>query len=171
VYVYVYVYVCVLSGQTLSQIQQTSATTTTSSSPSSSTLPTASASTGVDASAPTTSIQIRLSNGQRLVAQFNVTQSVGDVYEFVRAYVQERERDEQAQQAVEQEQMTSWELQSNRRPNKQLTGRYQHKQEVEENHCRFLTFFELPISFTVVLTDYSNARALCRTGWLLPVSV
>jgi len=40
---------------------------------------------GVDESQPTTSIQLRLSDGSRLVAKFNLTHTVGDVRRFIRA--------------------------------------------------------------------------------------
>ncbi|KAI4254470.1 MAG: hypothetical protein L6R42_007170 [Xanthoria sp. 1 TBL-2021] len=39
----------------------------------------------IDDSAPTLSIQIRLGDGTRLVARFNTTHTIGDVYDFVRA--------------------------------------------------------------------------------------
>lgn len=39
---------------------------------------------GPDASAPTTSIQLRLSDGGRLVAKFNLTHTVGDIKRFLR---------------------------------------------------------------------------------------
>jgi len=40
-----------------------------------------------DANKPITSLQIRLSDGTRLVARFNHTHTVQDLYQFVRAYV------------------------------------------------------------------------------------
>lgn len=40
---------------------------------------------GPDESKPMTSLQIRLADGSRLVAKFNLDQTVGDVYSFVRA--------------------------------------------------------------------------------------
>ncbi|KAK6514085.1 hypothetical protein TWF506_008510 [Arthrobotrys conoides] len=39
----------------------------------------------VDSSAPTTSVQIRLGDGTRLVSRFNHTHTVGDIYAFVNA--------------------------------------------------------------------------------------
>ncbi|KAK6352624.1 hypothetical protein TWF730_009443 [Orbilia blumenaviensis] len=39
----------------------------------------------VDSSAPTTSLQIRLGDGTRLVSRFNHTHTVGDIYAFVNA--------------------------------------------------------------------------------------
>lgn len=45
----------------------------------------ATAAVNVDASAPATSIQIRLGDGTRLVSRFNHTHTVGDVYDFVNA--------------------------------------------------------------------------------------
>lgn len=40
---------------------------------------------GVDESAPTTSLQLRMADGSRLVARFNTTHTVADVRRFVRA--------------------------------------------------------------------------------------
>jgi hypothetical protein len=40
---------------------------------------------GVDEAAPTTSLQLRLADGSRLVARFNTTHTVGDVRRFIRA--------------------------------------------------------------------------------------
>jgi UBX domain-containing protein 1 len=44
------------------------------------------ASVSVDDSLPTTSLQIRLGDGTRLVAKFNHSHTVGDVHSFVAAY-------------------------------------------------------------------------------------
>ena len=40
---------------------------------------------GADASKPTTSIQIRLADGSRMVAKFNHTQTISDIRRFIRA--------------------------------------------------------------------------------------
>lgn len=40
---------------------------------------------GVDESQPTTSLQLRLSDGSRMVARFNTTHTLGDVRSFIRA--------------------------------------------------------------------------------------
>lgn len=37
----------------------------------------------VDSSAPTTNLQIRLSDGSRLAGQFNLTHTVADIYSYV----------------------------------------------------------------------------------------
>lgn len=55
--------------------------------PSAAPTPAASAPAGpeVDASQPTLSLQIRLGDGTRLPARFNITHTIGDVYDFVTA--------------------------------------------------------------------------------------
>lgn len=40
--------------------------------------------TGLDESQPTVTLQIRLGDGTRLTSRFNTTQTIGDVYDFVR---------------------------------------------------------------------------------------
>eukprot|EP00884_Botryococcus_braunii_P023028 jgi/Botrbrau1/9409/Bobra.0252s0034.1 len=40
---------------------------------------------GIDESAPSASIQLRLSDGSRMVARFNLTHTVGDIRRFIRA--------------------------------------------------------------------------------------
>ena len=41
----------------------------------------------VDQSQPTTSVQIRLADGTRLVCRMNLTHTVGDIRNFINAYV------------------------------------------------------------------------------------
>ncbi|EIE25240.1 ubiquitin-like protein [Coccomyxa subellipsoidea C-169] len=40
---------------------------------------------GVDASAPTTTLQIRLADGHRLTGTFNVTHTVADIHRYIRS--------------------------------------------------------------------------------------
>ena len=68
-------------GSTAAAPAASSAAASSATAPASSSTPPA---TGVDESAPTTSLQIRLGDGSRLVAKFNPSQTVGDVRDFVR---------------------------------------------------------------------------------------
>jgi UBX domain-containing protein 1 len=45
----------------------------------------AGASVNIDSSAPTTSLQIRLGDGTRLISRFNHSHTIGDLYNFVNA--------------------------------------------------------------------------------------
>lgn len=76
------------AGNRLGTTESAPTTTTSSSSSSSSTAPTTQAAakapeTGVDDSKETTTLQLRLADGTRLVAKFNVDQTVGDIRRFV----------------------------------------------------------------------------------------
>lgn len=65
----------------------TPAATQTAPAPTASTPAAASAgpsNSGLDESQPTVTLQIRLGDGTRLTSRFNTTQTIGDVYEFVR---------------------------------------------------------------------------------------
>lgn len=67
-------------GETAPTVAPAATTTTTTTSTSSS----QGASTGVDESQPTLMLRVQLPDGTRLPARFNMTQTVGDVYDFIR---------------------------------------------------------------------------------------
>lgn len=49
------------------------------------------ANTGLDESQPTVTLQVRLGDGTRLTSRFNTTQTIGDVYDFVRRAIPSNE--------------------------------------------------------------------------------
>lgn len=66
-----------------SDMPPTAATPTASSSASGTSTPASMPTMEVDESKPTTSLQIRLASGGRLVSQFNTTHTVADLYDFI----------------------------------------------------------------------------------------